>query len=387
MTHKSDNISELSRLVRDPALQVLDITLSNPNLFDILGVSSHEIRHSNFLAWLLTPNESHHLGDIFLKWFLREVFSDGRLDWINEFKVDAIDTKHILLHREFSNIDILIEGDDFVIVIENKFGSKEHSDQLSRYKNFVEKDFPDKKTAYIFLTPTGDVPEKLDDRRVYISISYEVIVRILEQIIDVHGNALTNKIKEVLDDYVSTIRRQVMCDDEAIRIAREIYKNHRKTLDFIFEHKPDHFTEVLPFIEEAVKAKGYCLLAKNKLFCRFTTSALLEKLEPSQTKGWSDNSPMAFQLNFRRNNISFEIVVAPNEEMKREALKAIIGKITKKKSASKSWSTMYGKTYRKYDLEKMHDKDEIWKAIDSILTEHQELLTEVEQSILKSLEE
>src|SRR5690554_5924609 len=124
---KSIEISELSKLVRDHRLQILDITLSSPNIFEILGVSSYEIRHSNFLAWLLTPNESHQLGDIFLKWFLKDIFTDGRLSWIDEFKIDGFNTKKVIVHHEYNYIDILIESDDFVVVIENKFGSKEHS--------------------------------------------------------------------------------------------------------------------------------------------------------------------------------------------------------------------------------------------------------------------
>lgn len=37
------------------------------NLFDVLKISRTEIRHSNILSWLLSPNENHGLGDAFLK--------------------------------------------------------------------------------------------------------------------------------------------------------------------------------------------------------------------------------------------------------------------------------------------------------------------------------
>src|SRR5690554_1811996 len=97
---KADDLShipDLRSLVREPDLHILDITLSSPNIFEILGISSYEIRHSNFLAWLLTPGESHQLGDVFLKWFLKDLFSDGVVPWINEFEVDGINTKNIVV--------------------------------------------------------------------------------------------------------------------------------------------------------------------------------------------------------------------------------------------------------------------------------------------------
>ncbi len=40
------------------------------NPFDVLRYAEYEIRHSNVLAWLLTPGESHGLGDKFLRRFI-----------------------------------------------------------------------------------------------------------------------------------------------------------------------------------------------------------------------------------------------------------------------------------------------------------------------------
>ena len=42
-------------------------------LFDILGVARQENPHSNFLAWLLDPNESHGMNDFAIKRFLETV--------------------------------------------------------------------------------------------------------------------------------------------------------------------------------------------------------------------------------------------------------------------------------------------------------------------------
>jgi hypothetical protein len=39
------------------------------NFFEITGIVKAEIRHSNFLAWLLDSNETHGLGDAFIRRF------------------------------------------------------------------------------------------------------------------------------------------------------------------------------------------------------------------------------------------------------------------------------------------------------------------------------
>lgn len=46
----------------------MDIKALNP--FEVLKLKTHEIRHSNVLAWLLNPKGSHNLGKSFLEQFL-----------------------------------------------------------------------------------------------------------------------------------------------------------------------------------------------------------------------------------------------------------------------------------------------------------------------------
>ena len=63
------NINEVKtkygQLIKDINFDRLDLELKNPNIFQILKISNTEIRHSNFLSWLLDPSQSHKIGDIF----------------------------------------------------------------------------------------------------------------------------------------------------------------------------------------------------------------------------------------------------------------------------------------------------------------------------------
>ena len=43
------------------------------NTFDVLRYADYEIRHSNVLAWLLRPADTHGIGERFLEWFVNHV--------------------------------------------------------------------------------------------------------------------------------------------------------------------------------------------------------------------------------------------------------------------------------------------------------------------------
>ena len=58
------------------------------NIFKVLKLEDFEIRHSNFLAWLLDPSENHELKDEFLKKFLA----------LTEYNLT--ETKHIKIKTE-----------------------------------------------------------------------------------------------------------------------------------------------------------------------------------------------------------------------------------------------------------------------------------------------
>src|SRR5690242_5538597 len=57
-------------LVRNSDLEQLNARLSAFNLLQVLRIEKAEIRHSNVLAWLLDPSETHGLGTLFLKRFV-----------------------------------------------------------------------------------------------------------------------------------------------------------------------------------------------------------------------------------------------------------------------------------------------------------------------------
>ena len=205
------------------------------NLFDVLKICRTEIRHSNVLSWLLNPNENHNLGDTFIKKVFQEFIKNQPSASKEVMQLLLMDFYSFSVYREWKNIDILLVSDDekLVIAIENKVGSHEHDNQLNRYKEILNKEFPKYKKILIYLTPDGEEPS--DD--VWSVLTYESIVENLEII---RKNAtLSTDVALMIDNYIEVIRRDIMEDKELIEICNKIYNKHKKALDLIFEYRID----------------------------------------------------------------------------------------------------------------------------------------------------
>ena len=258
------------KILKDEDFDKLDLGLKNPNIFQILRITNNEIRHSNFLSWLLDPNQSHKLGDIFLKRFLREVFSSDKFSGIDQVDVEGMDLTKVEIYREWKNVDILIKLEDVVVCIENKVLSKEHSDQLKRYRKIIESEFSQHKKTYVFLTPEGYESE--NETELYEPISYHFIVDTLDRILSVYGESLNQQVNNYIKDYITIIKRELMGTDKLTELSKKIYSNHKELFDFIYEHKPNLLDNVRLIFETQIKNRGWILGSLGNKYLRFTTA-------------------------------------------------------------------------------------------------------------------
>lgn len=67
-------------VVDNDDLLELEQRIGRFNIFDALGIARVEIRHSNFLAWLLDPAESHGQGSLFLRAVLMDLLRDAPVE-------------------------------------------------------------------------------------------------------------------------------------------------------------------------------------------------------------------------------------------------------------------------------------------------------------------
>jgi hypothetical protein len=372
---------ELSNLVKDPKLEELSLSLHSPNFFNILNVIKTEIRHSNFLAWLMSPGESHNLNTIFLKWFLKDIFSSEKIDWANEFSIDSLNLHIVKVYREWQNIDILILHEEFVIAIENKVDSSEHSRQLKRYSDIVNDSFPDLKKAFVFLTIDGLNPQDEEDANQYISINYELIKSLIEIVLSVYKNSLSQRIQYYIEDYLLILNRYIMKEHESVYLALQLYKNHKEAIDFIIENIPDKLAEVREIIEETIHEEGYVLETCNKYYARFLTENLSPIIPKTGILGWKGSESFLFEIAYWEKGLSLKFVISPGNEKNRIVLAGIMKSLPKsKKAAGKKWWTFYSDARKVNFLsEKYEDSGEIKSLVQKLLSENKELIIEVEK--------
>lgn len=250
---------EKSEMTKEEALQnfLLDIECLDEllpwtgtfNLFDVLKISRTEIRHINMLGWLLNPNENHGMGDAFFKAILQRLVEndvDGRYE---VFRILLMDFYSFSVLREWRNIDILLISaeEKTVIAIENKVGAHEHSNQLNRYREILEKDYPEYNRLFVFLTPDGEIQSDIENWDV---LTYSDVVEVLEKVnerIKVQPDA-----ELMIRNYIDIVRRDIVEDQELIGICNKIYNKHKKALDLIFENRTDGKMQMLDAVKDTL---------------------------------------------------------------------------------------------------------------------------------------
>ena len=94
-------------LVDDIDFKKLEERINAPNIFKVLKIDNYEIRHSNFLAWLLNPKENHKLKDTFLKGFLKEVLTANKVKG-QLIDIEKLNFSNVRIKREREDTDLLI---------------------------------------------------------------------------------------------------------------------------------------------------------------------------------------------------------------------------------------------------------------------------------------
>jgi hypothetical protein len=322
------------------------------NIFEILKISRAEIRHSNILSWLMTPNENHGMGDNVLKGvfqYLAEIPSN--ID--ASIKLMTMDNYSFSVRREWENIDILAVSDDekCVVCIENKIdskenkGSKDKKGQLENYKATIEENYPKYDHYFVFLTPSGEEPSDTENWTIMdYSTIYDIVLKAR------NSSALSKEAKMLIDNYISLLRRKIMKDDqELIGICNKIYLKHRQALDLIFENKTDQVVEACT---KWLKSKNFEIIKSSNTVIAFETVEM-EALFPtdntrSDSGAWKNGRLYCFEIEPNRNNSKIIIRLVFDLYIKNNENKEKFIRVHKKKR-SNNWYTAVSKTFNYVD--------------------------------------
>lgn len=345
--------------------KLISRTSKKSNIFEILKIKNMEIRHSNFLSWLLDPEESHNLKNEFLKGFVQEGINKNKYTEIT-VDIDLIDS--VKIEREYKDIDLLIESHNVVFCIENKIFSNEHSDQLKKYKKIVQKEFPNKEKVFIYLTPSGKPSQQ--ETELYLPISYSIVLDVLKHL---NIKKIDKNAQIYILDYIATLEKDILKNNElkaplsklhleygefikqilekrntAQSKEREIYKKHQEFFDYFSKNNFDpEWISLL--IQKTLLKNGYKLGSINSKYVRFYPVELEPYIYKSKKRNtWEYREIFIFELEIKeKNKIAIRSCVnrKGDEDFDYDGLLKIIDTIPNAKQRNKDWVFSHEKVF------------------------------------------
>lgn len=233
--------------VNNADLEKLKAYSNRFNPIRVMRAADKELRHSAILGWLFSPDETHGLGDLFLKAFLGEALRGKSTTKPSALDVAQADLRDVEVRLEWRNIDILVlcPGNRWAFVIENKFHSQQHDGQLTgnikrahETLNAATRDTGETTENIvrgIFLTLHDEEPQ---DKH-YATIQYRMICGFLRRFLEPGAHAMSREVRTFLSHYLEILEEE--SGMSALRtemeiLARKLYRDHKKVIDFVIEH-------------------------------------------------------------------------------------------------------------------------------------------------------
>ncbi|RLD84382.1 MAG: nuclease [Bacteroidetes bacterium] len=364
-----EQVKELERFIyNNHDLEELESIADKFNIFLSLGIINQELRHSNFLAWILDPMETHNLGDYFIKSFLKQVSSNDPdpLPDIDIFKIDAYDYSDVQVLREWNKIDILLidEVNKFLCVIENKVDSGEHSDQLSTYRSVVESHYPNYKKIFVYLTVNGEKPE---NDNYYIPISYGEVSELISELMERKSSQLSEEVNIFIKHYNEMIKRYIVEESDVREICEQLYKNHRKALNLIFKYKPDVYSVVKEILAKIVENNDELILDHSiKSYTRFLPKSF--DFIPLKGDGWTPSKRiLLFEISYTEKAYRLYLTIGPGDDSIRQIIYDKVKPLKEfnknSNQISKQWSSIFTMEFIKLNKLENLTKEEIRELI------------------------
>lgn len=305
-----DQIINLQKFVANNYdLENLEAKLNEFNPLKVLKVDQYEIRHSNILAWLLTPNENHKLGHTFLKKILAEVLinNDNVDTSLSVFDIEKLFYTDFEIRREWNSIDILIIGkvNRVCVLIENKIHSGHSQKQLQKYLDIVEEEYEDHQIVPILLTIDGEEAS----HKKYGVLSHKQILKILEFVVSLQKENISDKVYDFINYYLKTLELLTMENLEVKDLCKEIYKDHKEALDLIYEYKED--TAFEDSAREFIKSINAEEILINGTSAWFIPNKFKNHIKKVGEKTWFRSFPFAFWFCAKKDKIGIIIEVGP----------------------------------------------------------------------------
>lgn len=169
----------------------------------IIDLARHENTHSRVLKWLLTPTARHGLGCSLAEQLVEHCA--GKLPR----KPLAVKEVAFSLRRHGREADLVVWGEGFTLIIENKVDAGEQPDQADDlYANFKTETGP----LFLFLTPDGREPHTATNRdaqRAFQCISWPSVRMMIEAALaESSSRSSSSTGVDVVENYLRTLKEQ-----------------------------------------------------------------------------------------------------------------------------------------------------------------------------------
>ena len=370
------------------------------NIFEAAGLERQETRHSRVLAFLLSPNQTHGLGDLFFKKIITNKYlvdkyrNSGSAVSPSALKMALSDFEDLVVRTEDMQIDILAWSPQnmLVVAIENKVGAGEGEGQLSRYKKKVNEDqrFRDYKKVFIYLTAEGD--DGLDNE--WIPFTYKLIVEILEDMLV--KDTANGETRLFINHYIELIRKHIVNEeiDEFKSACVSLYEKHKTVFDLIYKNIDlggSRIEAISKFKEtyENVVIVNAC----NNAWLSFIPISLHEKMGDIEfTKEFhKQKKPIVFFFHLYNDRIKLTIEVGPIKDLdvRNKLVKALF--INIKNSEKEARSDTYTRVWTKGEKldEDIDDTDseKIYGHMKTLYSQTDNLIAKIELALTETFKE
>ena len=167
----------------------------------IFGGIHREDNHRDFIGYLLDPTQTQGLGCS----IIRTILSKAN---ITNVDIETLNLNTLYVDVNIDNVDVFVLDrlNQMAIIIELKTESKEHNDQLGRYFRRMSKVFPDFRIIGFYLTKDGGLPNKIEDRQYYTTLTYDELCGNIETAIEDISDDIENENKWFITDYIKYTR-------------------------------------------------------------------------------------------------------------------------------------------------------------------------------------
>ena len=271
------------------------------NVFDVLRYSEYEIRHSNVVAWLLDPGETHGLGDKFLRRFIESLAPRPRI-LKSDFGAEPVKVEKV--RREFHYADVAVFLDDdqrTLLAIENKVVEIYDGalDQTRGHVKRLREQCPGRAIHGVLLTASGQndgaalVARRQKELGVPMSyVSWHEIHEIVTRLNRGDDFADDKDVRSFVPQYIEVVERIIRPGGSIASIVEKLLNNHSNTLKRLSE------ANGAAAIGQVEESRGKSLEALIRAFRQKPAEQRSEIQEYLKGKGIATTKSRAGRLNW-----------------------------------------------------------------------------------------